>query len=731
MKILTLFCIAFISLAATAQKAKGPYLLIDSKNALIPLRSTKADVKIAGKIAHVKITQTYQNLSYSPIEAQYVFPMSTQAAVHGMTMKVGDRVVEAKIFEKQQAKRIYEKAIKQGKRASKLDQKRPNVFQMKVGNILPKDEIVIDIYYTEMILPVKDEYQFVLPGVVGPRFVGESSESEDTFENTHTEKGIADTFEYDVTVAINAGVIIQNIHSKTHQIKVHNPDAESAEITLASTNVNPANRDFILSYDLRANKMQSGLLLYEGERENFFSLMIEPPNKETKTIVPPREYLFVVDVSGSMMGYPIEVTKSLMKNLLSDLNENDVFNILLFSADNKVFKNESVAISEETLKEAFLFLKGGNNYGGGTRLLNALDKAYELPRKFPSTARTMIVITDGYISVEKEAFERIGNNLDKANVITFGIGSSVNRYIIEGMARVGKSQSFIATSKTDAYQVAKDFKRYIESPLFTQVQLTANGFDMYDVEPKSVPDIFSDRPVLVFGKYKGSATGNIGITGYLGKRQVHHTIPLKHGKLSKQHEALKYLWAREKIKQLDDYAYQSNKNSKEELIALGLKYNLATKHTSFVAVDQVVVNKKGKVNNVNQPLPMPKNVENSAIGVEVEKVTKKYVKRRADYHISINSKDDQKTKRAIKIWLRGSLFAEITKLLRSYNQLRIQTNLRGEIVKIEKETNGLWSTDNQLKAFIKKLPHHLRVQHKTIITIQNNSTKKIHEPLKM
>ena len=630
-----------------------------------------------------------------------------------------NRSLKAQVYEKQQAKKVYDKAIKEGKRASKLDQHRPNVFQMSVGNIMPKDEVSIEIYYTEMLRSINGEYQFVFPGVVGPRFVGESTSKETTFATPHTAKGVSDTFEYDINVCINAGLIIQKIYSSTHNINTQYPDAESAEIQLGHNNINPSNRDFIINYSLRANKLQSGLLLYEGKTENFFSLMIEPPKKTIKSEIPPREYLFVVDVSGSMMGYPIEVAKSLMKNLLTNLTDKDVFNILLFSADNSVFKPASVAVTKENLKEAFQFLKGGNNYGGGTYLLNALNKAYQLPRKFQSTAKTMIVITDGYVNVEKETFQIIENNLDKANVVTFGIGSGVNRFLLEGMASVGKSETFIATNKQEAYKVAKDFKDYINAPLFTQIQLKANGFQIYDVEPKTIPDVFSERPILVFGKYKGSPNGNIELSGYMGNQKITKTINVSHGKLSKENKALKYLWARDKIKRLSDYKKQFGEDTKKEVIDLGIKYNLATQYTSFVAVDNEIVNKNGKTNTVKQPLPLPKNVSNMAlsVGAEVTKIKGKSFKKKS-FSIRIQSQINNTVKRKLKIWLRGSFSPHFTKLLQHYNQLRIHINLRGEIVKIEKETNGLWSTDNTLKALVKKLPPRLIIKKNTIITIQ-------------
>lgn len=714
------FCIllfVFISTVGYTQKTGSPYLIVNSKKAIIPLKSTKANVQITGTIAHVKITQVYQNLGNDPIEGTYVFPLSTKAAVHDMKMTIGDRTINAKVYEKKKAKKVYNKAIKQGKRAAKLDQQRPNVFQMKVGNIMKDDEIVIEVFYTEMISSLNKEYQFVLPGVVGPRFTGENTTGEQTFELPYTKKGTNSTFDYDIEVCINSGISIQKVYSNSHEVLIHHPDLKSAEISLSSTNKNPGNRDFILNYALRGDQIETGLLLYEGKDENFFSFVIEPPKKIDITEIPPREYLFVVDVSGSMMGYPIEVTKSLMKNLLSNLNEKDSFNVLLFSASSKVFSTNSVVANEENIAKAYKFLKDGSGvYGGGTYLINALNRAYKLPRKYTSAARTMVVITDGYVSVEKDAFQLIEQNLDKANVVTFGIGNGVNRFLLEGMARVGKSESFIATGHASAFKVAKQFKEYIEAPLLTQIQLESNGIELYDVEPKTIPDVFSSRPIMVYGKWKGKPTGNIKISGYQAQGNYVKNLNVANARMSKDHKALKYLWARKRIQRLDDYKKNFRADVKDEVIKLGLAYNLATQYTSFVAVDNEVVNKRKKLKKVIQPLPMTAGVNNTAVGVEAS-ITGRSVYKKS-FKVSVKASVNNNNKRSIKMWLKGSFSKIIKAYLKVHGQLRIYVNANGKVVKVEKEKDGFWVVDDSMKTTFGKLPTHLITNKELIITLK-------------
>ncbi|TCI84830.1 VIT and vWA domain-containing protein [Tenacibaculum sp. M341] len=687
MKQLLTICLFLTALIGFSQKTESPYLLITTENAEIPLKSSKTKVDISGVIAHVQVTQVYQNKGNQPIEAKYVFPLSTQAAVHKMQMTIGDRVVKAKIFEKQEAKRVYEKAVSEGKRAAKLDQNRPNVFQMNVGNIMPGDEIAIDIFYTEMLVPINGEYQFVAPAVVGPRFTGESNNGETTFNVPYTSKDAASTFDYDIQVSLNSSIMIQNINSSSHQVNVTYPNTKTANIFLSKSNENAGNRDFILNYSLRGNSIQSGLLLYEHGDENFFAFQMEPTNKVKFKDIPAREYLFIVDVSGSMNGYPLEVSKELMRNLLGNLRETDTFNVQLFASSSTVFRSEPVTVTEENIEAAIRFLSDGQG-GGGTRLLSALEKAYKLPRKDESSARSMVVITDGYISVEKEAFEMIRKNLGQANVFTFGIGSSVNRYLIEGMAKVSNSESFIATSKDEAMEVAKKFKTYIETPLLTQVRIKTKGFETYDVIPYSVPDVFAARPVLVYGKYKGKPDGKITVTGYQGKKRFKQQFEVSSANVSSKNKALRYLWARKKIQELDDYNKLFSDDVKQQVIDLGLQYNLATNYTSFVAVDESIANKEGKLKTVQQPLPMPKNVNNSAVGAAA-KVSKKR-KFKKSFTVNIVEKISKSNQRKIKMEFKALYTALVNKYLEKYKSLRIRFNSEGKIIRAEVLENGEW-----------------------------------------
>ena len=391
-----------------------------------------------------------------------------------------------------------------------------------------------------------------------------------------------------------------------------------------------------------------------------------------------------------------------MRHLLCNLKDTDAFNILLFASSAQTFQTKSVEVSNQNIEKAIQFMSSARS-GGGTNLLSALKKAYSLPRNEITNSKSIVIITDGYISVEKEAFKMIENNLDKANIFPFGIGSSVNRHLIEGMSKVAKTTSFIATSHTQAQTVVASFKEYIGSPVLTQLQLKAEGFDIYDVAPQSIPDVFASRPILVYGKWKGKPTGTLSLTGYQGDGTFKKDFTVQEGTLSNKNEALKYLWARKKIELLDDYKTNFRSDTKQEVIDLGLKYNLATKYTSFVAVDTEVVTNGETPKRINQALPLPQHVEHTAIGAAAS-VTGRSVAKPSFQIVFNDSSLSKSEKRAITMWLKVKGKATILELLKHSEIIRWHFDKTGELISIELFKDGKWITDN---IYTLRLPKHL------------------------
>jgi Ca-activated chloride channel family protein len=605
-------------------KTLSPYFFVFSDNPetdLFPLKATSAKVDVSGVIADVKVSQTYANDGKNVLEAMYIFPLSSRAAVYAMTMTIGDRTIEAVIKEKEEAKAIYKKAIEAGKTASLLEQQRPNVFQMTVGNILPGDEIVVDIAYTELLVPEDGEYELVFPTVVGPRYSNKpaaGAPASDAWSQTPTlHEGQPSPFPFDIEVVLRSGIPVDRVESPSHDIAVDLSKPRAARVTLKDKSGAAAGtRDFILRYRLAGSGIQTGVLLYPGQSpkdEKFFLAMVEPPKKIEGAHVLPREVVFIMDVSGSMNGFPIEVSKKVLTDILSTLRPTDYYNVLLFAGGSAVLSESSLPATNENVARGTAFIDSQAG-GGGTEILPALERALALPR-VDGVSRTVVVATDGYVTVEKEAFELIRDNLGQANLFAFGIGTSVNRYIIEGMARVGMGEPFVVTKQDESEGAVKKFVDYMAAPLMMEVRVAWEGLDAYDIEPPFQPDLFAGRPVVVFGKYKGEAKGTVTVTGRTPSGDFKKTLDLGSALTSTANGALRYLWARRRIMALADYNQLEKTDARvKEITELGLAYNLMTEYTSFVAVDTEVRADGKKVVKVKQPVPLPEGVSDKAVG---------------------------------------------------------------------------------------------------------------------
>ena len=601
-------------------KHLSPYFFVESGDEgqeCFPLKSTTVKAAISGVIADVKVTQTYANTGTSPINARYVFPASTRAAVHGMRMTVGEEVIEARIKARQEARQTFKKAKAAGKSASLLEQQRPNVFSMHVANVMPGETIAIDLRYSELLVPEEGLYQFVYPTVVGPRYSTIPEKGADDhhrwLQNPYLTEDQDPTSTFDIQVSLAGGLPIGQVACATHATDVAWDGPSKAQISLAANETHGGNRDFILDYRLSGDQIQTGLMTYEGDAENVFMLMVQPPQRVTPDAIPPREYIFVLDVSGSMHGFPLDTAKVLIKDLLAGLRPEDRFNVILFAGAARLLAPRSIAADPAQIQAAVNFVDDQDG-GGGTELDRALTTGLNLPHD-EGYARTMVVVTDGYIAAEKAVFSRIADQAGQCNVFAFGIGSSVNRHLIEGLAKAGQGEPFVVTEPKEAAATAARFRRYIAAPVLTDIEIEIDGFDAYDVEPLQPADLFAQRPLIVCGKWRGERQGTIEIKGTGGQGPYAEVFHVAEALPADDNGALPYLWARKRLARLSDFSVtEDDEQIKEQVTQIGLAYNMLTAHTSFVAVHEKVRNTAAPSTDVDQPLPLPQHVSNLAVG---------------------------------------------------------------------------------------------------------------------
>ena len=607
-----------------ATRSLAPYFVVEGGAPgveTLPLKRTEVEATIAGVIADVRVTQVYRNEGTTPIDARYVFPASTRAAVYALRLRVGDRAVDARIREKQQARREFDQAKREGRSASLLEQKRPNVMQMAIANVLPGDEIAVDLRYTETIVPTDGTYRFVFPTVVGPRYNGGVSADGEAAESHKAEGWIAQptlpqghrsNATFALSATIRSPLPIATIGSPTHALQASGEGSREVRIGLPADTAH-ADRDVVIDYTLAGRSIDAGLLVHEGPDANYFLLLAQPPARVQAAEVVPREYVFIVDVSGSMHGFPLATAKALLRELIGRLRPTDTFNVIPFAGGHSLLHSASVPASPENVERAIRFLDGQNG-GGGTELLPALRTALATAAD-EGRARTFVVVTDGYVTIEKEAFELVRASLGKANLFAFGIGSSVNRFLIEGLARAGRGEPFFVLNAQQAEAEAARLRAMIEQPVLTRIRLKFDGFDAYDLDAPQVPDLFAQRPIVVSGKFRGKAAGRIEIEGLAAGGAVRLPIDVQRAAVRDDTPALRYLWARSRIAELGDFnRLGGDDEAAREITRLGLAHNLLTDTTSFIAVDHVVRNPGGNATPVEQPLPLPQGVSNLAVG---------------------------------------------------------------------------------------------------------------------
>jgi Ca-activated chloride channel family protein len=594
--------------AALADRTETPRFDVEG----LPLKAQRASVDVAGVIARVELEQVWVNEGEKAIEAVYRFPGSTRAAVSDLVMKIGERTIRADIQEKKEARKTYEGAKRAGKTASLLEQEKPNLFSMNVANIQPGDEVVVTLTYHELLVPEGGVYELVVPQAWVPRY----SSGDDWKPNPAVEAPKLNTLDWSVDLNLKTPMAVRAMASPSHALAPEWTGKTSARVHLEKTADDPGfDRDFILRYRLADDAIEAGVMMYRQERssqrsENFFTLVVEPPKTVAPEDVPSREIVFLLDVSGSMRGFPLDTGKYLMRELTRDLRAHDRINALFFAGGNRVLWDDSVPATEHNVA-ALLEAVDGQRGGGGTQLDRALDTALAMKRE-GGESRVYVVITDGAVSFEQGLFDKVRDHLGDANLFTFGIGSSTNRYLIEGLANVGKGHPFVVSQASEARAQADKFLRRVKTPALTNIELSYQGFDAYDVIPANLPDVFPDRPLVVMGKFRGPSSGKIVLSGITGSGRFERSIRVEDNREQKSFRPLRALWAREKVRDLTAYRELTG-DDKEAVTQLGLRYRLLTKTTSFVAVDSERRG-DGSPLTVEQPVPLADGVDGQLLG---------------------------------------------------------------------------------------------------------------------
>jgi Ca-activated chloride channel family protein len=631
---LVLLCIAGERSDAKPMLPGGELQILDEQGQAVgvcPLKHTEVEADIIGFVSRVRVRQTFYNPLETTIEAVYVFPLPQEAAVDRMVMTVGDRRIVGQIKPREEARAIYEAARARGQVASLLDQERPNIFTQSIANIEPGAQVVIEISYVETLKYEDGLFEFVFPMVVGPRYmpgapVGKQGTgwAPDTTQVPDASKisppvappGTRAGHDISLTVHIDAGMELFDLRSTLHEITVQRKGAGQATVTLANKTEIP-NKDFILHYRTATDAIGDAFLVHTDERGTFFTLILQPPQRVLPEQAMPKEMIFVIDRSGSMSGFPIEKAKETMRLAIERMNPYDTFNLLSFSGGTGRCFPRAVPNTPQNRAIALRYL--ADLYGsGGTEMMPAIREALGGPHD-PRRVRIVAFMTDGYIGNDFAIIDAVRQHAGTARVFAFGIGNSVNRFLLDRMAHTGRGAVEYVTLQSQGEGVVQRFHERIHSPVLTDITIDWGTLPVIDVYPKSFPDLFSNTPILLHGRLAGPAEGTIMLLGRTGtglfKRQIHVRTPAKPG----QHDVLASLWARAKVQDLmmQDYgALQSGtmpENLRRAMTALGVEFGLMTQFTSFVAVEEMRVTVGGELVTITVPVEIPEGVSYEGI----------------------------------------------------------------------------------------------------------------------
>jgi Ca-activated chloride channel homolog len=610
--------------AAQGQETPGSLQVLDEKGApraLCPLKHTDVKVEISGALSRVNVTQEFANPFPEKIEAVYVFPLPANAAVDDMTMIVGERTVRGKVLRREEAQAVYDAAKAGGQVASLLDQERPNIFTQSVANILPGEEVKITISYVETLKYEAGSYEFSFPMVVGPRYLP----GPNTRETAHgpaagTEvpdaarispklapAGMRSGHDVSLDIMLDAGVPLAGIKGKSHEVEFERLSAHTAHVRLKNNSLIP-NQDFVLKYEVAGKNIQDALLAHRSEQGGYFSLMLQPPDRIVTEDVTPKELVFVLDTSGSMGGFPIEKAKESMKLALDGLYPGDTFNLITFAGDTRILFPGPVPATPANLRKAQAFLAASEG-SGGTEMMKAIKASLDASDS-QDHVRIVCFMTDGYVGNDMEIIAEVQKH-PNARVFAFGIGSSVNRFLLDKMAEQGRGEVEYVALNDDGSAAAQRFHERVRNPLLTDISVDWNGLPVSDVYPQRIPDLFGSKPVVLTGRYTAAGHGVIRLKGKMAGREFVRELAVDLPESETQHNVLASLWARARIDDLMGHDYNGMQRGemkpelREAITSLGLEYRLLTQFTSFVAVEEMIVTDGGQPRRIDVPVDVP------------------------------------------------------------------------------------------------------------------------------
>jgi Ca-activated chloride channel homolog len=580
----------------------------------LPLVRTDIDGQINGPVASVSVRQYFTNPFRTPIEIEYLFPLPEGAAITDYSIKIGQRTIKAEIQEREQADRTYQEAKAEGKRASLLNEQRPNLFSLAISNVQPGEAIETSISYDDRLQYRDTQYEFVLPLGLTPKY---HSPSQSAADAARTDAPMAASGQpvapFNLRLQVDAGLAVAAPQLPNHPNAVIERQSQNS-FSVALTG--RPDQDFILRYSPEANAVQVATWATPNpDQSETMLLCILPPALDAAIAPDPREFIFVIDRSGSMGNGPMAQAKNALHGCLRALGENDTFVLQAFDDKIEWFAHAPSALNQENLNAADAWINK-LQARGGTEIAAAVDAALSI-RPDPTRIRYMVFLTDGAVSDEERTLKILLAKRGLSRVFTFGVGSSVNRAFLRKMAQLGRGTADFVGLDEDLEQAMTRFQDRVGYPALLNVQLRWQNANLWDTYPTHLPDLYVGQPlelITLFKRAESAAEVSFVLEGIQRGQTVRQTyvLPPVVTELAAQTQpAIRRLWAKARVDSLldDRFVQGANLESiRQSVIGLGLGNHMLTPYTAFVATDSEITT-GGKANTVRVAVPLPKGLD--------------------------------------------------------------------------------------------------------------------------
>lgn len=560
-----------------------------------PLRHTHVQAEVAGPLADVQVVQSFENRYDRPIEVVYTFPLPADAAVRAMEIHVGERIVRGSVKRRAEAQAIYEEARDRGALAARLDQERPNVFTQRIANVLPGESIEAHLRFTAQAAWGDGAYELALPLVVGPRFHPGRPLLRSVGEGTHADTDQVPDASLVSPPYVRAGTPVGRVGIRVHAeagLPVGEITSPSHDLAIARTGVTAfeasvtdalPNQDFVLRWAIAAEQPEVSVLAHRARGAGAFLLQIHPPADAEAHAATGREVVLLLDASGSMHGHPLATARAVAAGVLQGLDPRDTFQIVDFASSASAMAERPLLASRANVERGLAHLEH-LIAGGGTHMIRGIEAALGAPAD-PQRLRIVLLLTDGYIGNEAHILEGVNRLLGGARLFSLGVGTSVNRFLLDELAAVGRGAVDYVRPDEDAEVVVQRFRSRIERPVITDLELQAEGVD--GLEPARLPDLFAGQPLLTWGRYERPGLTAFTLRGKQAGRPWSRTVRVHLPADEPRYATLGSAWARAKIGTITrEQRLDPSVDHTEAIIALALEHQLATEHTSFVAVEE-------------------------------------------------------------------------------------------------------------------------------------------------